>query len=308
MAAPELTRREWLQTASAALAGAALAMDPGVARAEEKAGGLKIGMCDWSIGKRNAVGAFEVAKEIGLDGVEVSVGSVDGLYLREPKGQREYLRAAERSGVAIPSVAMGFLNHIPLFSEPKMALWLADSIDIAAKLGAKAILVAAFPPKGELKEENADDMRRVTEIMAELGPRAEKAGVALGLENYLSAEANLKIIEGAKSPAVQVYYDVYNSWVSKGHDPVKEIKLLGAKRICSVHLKEGRHLLGQGIESSKGTGQERVIDWPAIAATLKEIGYRGWIVLETSSPSGDLVKDTRANLEYVRKTFAGLTT
>ena len=39
---------------------------------------------------------------------------------------------------------------------------------------------------------------------------------------------------------------------------------------------------------------------------LKEIGYKGWLILETQSPSGDVVRDTQRNIEYVRKTFAGL--
>ena len=34
-----------------------------------------------------------------------------------------------------------------------------------------------------------------------------------------------------------------------------------------------------------------------------DIDYRGWYVLETSSPSKDIVADTRANIEYVQKTF-----
>ena len=125
---------------------------------------------------------------------------------------------------------------------------------------------------------------------------AERAGIVLGLENYLTAEANLKIIKAARSPAVQVYYDVYNSHVSRGHDPVREIKLLGRERICQVHLKEGGQRLG-------ASGK---IDWPAVAAALKEVGYAGWLVLETSSPSGNVANDTRANLEYARKTFAAI--
>ena len=32
-------------------------------------------------------------------------------------------------------------------------------------------------------------------------------------------------------------------------------------------------------------------------------GYRGWYVLETNSPSKDIVADTRANIDYVKKTF-----
>ena len=45
------------------------------------------------------------------------------------------------------------------------------------------------------------------------------------------------------------------------------------------------------------------LDWPRLAQEFHDIGYRGWYVLETRSPSGDLAKDTRDNIEYVRQTF-----
>jgi sugar phosphate isomerase/epimerase len=74
---------------------------------------------------------------------------------------------------------------------------------------------------------------------------------------------------------------------------LKEIKLLGRDRICQIHFKEGSSMLGQS----------KVIDWPAVVATLKEIRYPGWIVLETQSPH-DVLADTRTNLAYTRKLFA----
>jgi sugar phosphate isomerase/epimerase len=288
-----ITRRECL---SAAAATAAWGLAANMARAGdgEKPKGLRVGMCDWSL-RRQDVSVFELAKEIGLDGVQVSVGRQDEMFLRDPKMQEQYLEASKKTGVAIASTGMPFLNQIPLMSEPRTAIWALDTIDITRKLGADIILLAFFQ-KGELKEENKEDMRRVTEVLAELAPRAEKAGVVLGLENYLSAQGSLGIIEKAKSPAVQVYYDVYNSWVTKGYEPVKDIHLMGGPRICQVHVKEGRDFLG-------GSGK---IDWPAVARALKEVDYRGWIILETSSPSGDVVKDARINLEYVRKVFAPL--
>ena len=45
------------------------------------------------------------------------------------------------------------------------------------------------------------------------------------------------------------------------------------------------------------------LDWPRMAQQFYEIGYRGWYVLETASPTNDIVADTRANIEYVKKTF-----
>jgi sugar phosphate isomerase/epimerase len=45
------------------------------------------------------------------------------------------------------------------------------------------------------------------------------------------------------------------------------------------------------------------VDWPRMAQEFYDVGYRGWYVLETGSPSKDIVADTRANIEYVKKTF-----
>ena len=284
-----MTRREML--AGAAVAGVALSPATRAAVGAAKRAGVRVAMCDWSMG-RTHVGAMELAKGIGLDGVEVSIGfPADNLQLRQPKVQQAYLAAAKKHGLAMPSVAMGVLNNVPLMSEPKAALWVADTIDATRKLGAKVILLAFFGT-GELKEENKEDMRRVTEVVKELAPRAEKAGVVLGLETYLRAEALISILDQVKSKAVQVYYDVYNA-AHKKYDVLKEIRLLGRERICQVHFKEGSNLLGAGK-----------IDWPAVAAELERIKYAGWLVLETSSPN-DVVKDTQTNLAYLRGLFDG---
>ena len=96
-------------------------------------------------------------------------------------------------------------------------------------------------------------------------------------------------LEAVGSPAVKVYYDVYNAHRA-GYDYVSEIKQLG-NRICQFHFKEGPRLLGAGA-----------IDWQAVARAINHIGYRGWIVLETSSPH-ELVRDSRTNAQYVRRLF-----
>lgn len=45
---------------------------------------IRIGACDWSIGKASDPAAFELAKEIGLDGVQVSLGNVaNNMHLRQ---------------------------------------------------------------------------------------------------------------------------------------------------------------------------------------------------------------------------------
>jgi L-ribulose-5-phosphate 3-epimerase len=285
------TRRECLIGAASTLTGLTLGARFASALAAAGEAGIKVGMCDWSL-RHQDVSAFEWARRIGLDGVQVSIGQpADKLRLRQAPVQKEYLEASRKTGVAIPSVAMGVLNEVPLMSEPRAAVWVADTIEVTKNLAAGCILLAFFG-KGELKEENKADMQRVIDVLAELAPRAEKAGVILGVESYLSAEAHLKILDAVKSKAVQVYYDVYNA-DHAGHDYLKEIRLIGGERICQVHFKNGPKLLEAGP-----------INWTAVVATLKEVKYPGWIVLETSSPH-DLVTDTRANAQYVRKLFRG---
>ena len=72
---------------------------------------------------------------------------------------------------------------------------------------------------------------------------------------------------------------------------VKSGKL--GKRIDQIHVKNGQKLLNE----------QELLDWPRLAQEYFDIGYRGWYVLETGSPTGDFVADTKANVEYVRKTF-----
>jgi sugar phosphate isomerase/epimerase len=89
-----------------------------------------------------------------------------------------------------------------------------------------------------------------------------------------------------------VYYDARNIKSRLKIDPYDEPKRLG-KRIHQIHVKNGQKLMRD----------TDILDWPKLAQAYHDIGYRGWYVLETGSPSEDLIADTRANIEYVRKTF-----
>ena len=248
---------------------------------------FKIGACDWSLGKHD-VSSLELAKKIGLDGVEVDMGGpANHLYMRQPAVQKEYAETSKKLGVELASLALGSLNEVPLKSEPHTVVWLLDTIAACQNLGIKVILMAFFG-NGELLGDKAGT-DRVVEVFKEVAPRAEKAGVILGFENYLSAEANIAILDHVGSPALQVYYDVGNS-TDKGYDIYKEIPLLG-KRICQFHFKDAGFLLGKGR-----------IDFKKVRAAMDEIGYHGWIHIEAAAPNG-LMVDYPANLAFLRGLF-----
>ena len=74
--------------------------------------------------------------------------------------------------------------------------------------------------------------------------KAEKAGVILGIESWLSAADTMRILNRVGSPAVKMYYDVCNS-TDRGYDICKEIRWLGKKpnpicpTLCSPSQLEG---------------------------------------------------------------------
>ena len=275
-----MTRREMMLLA---LCGA---VAPLFAGAESRR--FKIGACEWSLRKSDP-SCFRVAQEIGLDGVQIDLGRASNqMQLRRPELQRAYLAAAKETGLEISSLAIAELNNVGLKSEPRAAIWLNDSIDVANALSVKVILVAQFF-NGDLKGDKIG-IDRTVDLLKELAPRAEKAGVILGLENYLSAEENLDIVRRVGSRAVQVYYDVGNS-TDKGYDIYREIRMLKGN-ICEFHAKDAGFMLGKGR-----------IDFAKVREAIDEIEYSGWIQIEAAAPH-DLITDYKAHLAVLRRHFA----
>src|ERR671924_156557 len=67
---------------------------------------LRIGMTDWNLGRRGDITKIALAREIGLDGIQVSLTfPTDGSpHLREPKTQADFKRAALENGIQICSL------------------------------------------------------------------------------------------------------------------------------------------------------------------------------------------------------------
>jgi len=194
--------------------------------------------------------------------------------------------------LVISSFMMGLFNSNPLATDPRGPAWLEQAIDAAKDLKAGVILVAFFG-KGTLLQDGQlkrDDINVVVQRVKAAAPRAAEAGVVLALENTLSAKQNVELLERINHDAVRVYYDVGNS-TNGGYDVPAEIRFL-KDRIACIHFKDGRAYLGEGK-----------IKFEPVAQAIKDIGYRGWIVQETSDPSGDGVADARRNAAFIRKLF-----
>jgi len=286
-----LTRRE-MMIRSAAFAGVlpwatAAAQEEGQRR-RGRPRGFRIGACDWNLGKMADPGSFEVARQIGLDGVQVSLGTAaNDMHLRRPEVQKAFLEASRAADVRIASLAIGELNNIPYKSDPRTEAWVADSIDVCRALRVRVVLLAFFG-NGDLRGD-PKGVDVVVERLKKVAPKAEDAGVILGIESWLSAEDHMAIINRVGSPAVQVYYDVGNSHL-RGYNIYEEIRMLG-KNICEFHAKDYDNLFGKGK-----------IDFVEVREAMDAIGYRGWIQIEGATPLG-MIESYKQDAAYLRSVF-----
>ncbi|MBP7949432.1 MAG: sugar phosphate isomerase/epimerase [Verrucomicrobiales bacterium] len=281
------TRRQFLANTAAAALGPVACIGALPARK-----GFRIGACDWSLGKTADVTALALAKQIGLDGVQVSLGTLaNDMHLRRPEVRQRYQDEAKRLGIEVLSLAIGELNNIPYKSDPRTIPWVHDSIEVCRAMNCRVVLLAFFH-NNDLRDDPAgtdETVRRLKEV----APLAEKAGVTLGIESWLNAEDHVRIIDRVGSPALKVYYDVANS-TERGYDIIREIHQLGKQgQICEFHMKENGALLGRGR-----------VDFAKVRDALADIGYVGPMQIEGAvPPGGQLVESYVANRKFLQELF-----
>jgi len=283
-----ISRRSAIQLLCAAGASTSLRAVP------KKQTAFPIGACDWSIGKKQHIDAFEVAQKIGLEGVQVSFSTPGSEFdLRDQKVREQYYRKVNATGIKLTSIGMGILNQQPLATHPESIQWVTEVIDVMAAMKneqldkAPNICLLAFFGKGDINGK-PDLMDAVIKKLKTVAGKAEDNGVILGIESYLSADDHLKIIDGVGSKAIQVYYDSANS-NKMGYDIYKEIVQIGGERLCQVHCKENGALLGEGV-----------IDFEKFKASLDKAGYKDWLIIEGAMPKGAEV------IEAYKENFATL--
>lgn len=257
------------------------------------AAALKFGHRQANMVSEPGAAVFDLARQIhGLSGLELQV-HFKGSTLWDPETLRGYQRAAERTGLAIPSLAGVWPAGANIF-QPTAEENLRKALRAAESLGAATILVACF-------EANCPRMDRensygpVVALLERISGAALDAGVTIGMETSLAPADDRKLIDLVDRRNVRVYYDLDNveRYAHTGQ-AVPGIALLG-NRIRQVHLKNEDRLLEQ-------PGR---LNWADAVKGLAAIGYMGWFVFETTHAGPEQCIDaTQKNIEFVTSQFA----
>lgn len=295
-----LNRRRFLGTAAAL--GAGMLSPRGTAIAAESPLAnqrYKIGVCDWMILKRQKLGAFKWTKDIGADGVEVDMGSLGQRetfenQLADPAVRNQFLDTARDTGLEICSLAMSGFYAQSFAERPTVPRMVQDCIDTMVAMQVKV----AFLPLGVLGDlvKRPELRPAVVERLQAIGPKAETAGVVIGVETALDAASEVQLLAEIGSPAIRSYFNFANA-LQNGRDLTTELRTLGKDRICQIHCTDEDGVLLQ---------DNKRLDMPNVKQTLDDMGWSGWLVIERSRDARDardVLTNFGSNAAFLKSVF-----
>ena len=260
----------------------------------------RVAACDWMMLKRQKIGEFRLAREIGADGVEMDMGPLGQRVLFDNKLRDEHFKqlfrhTADSVGIKVPSMAMsGFFAQNFLKRDNYRDL-INDCLQSMTVMGAKV----AFLPLGGSGHEWKEKGEARTELVRrlhEVGEMARLEGKVIAIRTQLDARANIKLLKEVDSEGIKIYYNLQDA-VDQGLDPAKELKKLGAKRVAQIHAS---------LTDSVTLDQDSRIDMYSVKKALDKMNWSGWLVVERSRNAKD-VRNVKGNygrnVAYLKEIF-----
>lgn len=260
----------------------------------------QIGVCDWMVLKRQKLGEFKLARELGCDGLEMDMGglgkrdSFDN-KIRQPEMARLFRHTADSLEIKVGAVAMsGFYGQS--FAAKQSWKWLVeDCLNTMQTMQAKV----AFLPLGGCGKDWTEKTAIRKEIVFRLhegGEMAAKRGMVIGIDTPLDAKENKKLLKEIDSPGIKIFYK-FQTAVENKRDISKDLRKLGADNICGIHASNT-----DGV----WLRHDKAINMPEIKATLDKLGWSGWLFVERSRDVTDVRNVKRnygENVKYLKEVF-----
>ena len=259
----------------------------------------EVAVCDWMILKRQKLGAFEYAKGLDADGIEMDMG---GLGNREtfdskfgdPVEVEKFKKASDSFAVQISSVAMSGFYAQSFAKRPTVKRMVSDCIETMKKFN---VQIAYLPlgTQGDLVK-NPELRPAIVERLRWAATEVGKIDGVIAIETSLDAKEEKKLLEEIGNKNIKISFNFANA-IKEGRDISKELKILGRDNIAQIHASNTD---GNWIEN------DPAIDLPKIKETLDKMHWKGWLIVERSRDT-TRVHDRKANygsnVAYLKKVF-----
>lgn len=260
----------------------------------------KVAACDWMMLKRQKLGEFKLSHEIGADGVEMDMGGLGKRDTFDNKLHQVYFqelfkKTAAEYQIEVPSIAMSGFYGQSFLKHRNYRVLIDDCIKTMQVMGAKIVYLPLGGCGNDWKTDD-EQRRRLVSRLHVAGEMAHSEGLVIGIRTGLSAKEDIKLLEQINSEGIQIYFSVQEALDNK-RDLYKELKTLGRKRICQIHISETD---GVTLPHSKN------IDMHRVKEQLDKMGWSGWLVVERSRDAGDVrnvKKNFGMNIRYLKEVF-----
>ena len=293
-----LNRRQFLAK-SVFLSASLLSINQIAAAWPVKKQHYKIAVVDLMILKRQKLGAFQLTKDIGADGLEIDMGGLGNRetfdsQLANPEIRQQFLDKARELNLEICSLAMTGFYAQSFATRPTYERMVQDCLDTAKAMNVNVVFLP-LGVQGDLVK-NPELRPAIVERLKVVGKLAKKAGVIVGIETALDAKGEVALLREIGSAHIQIYFNFSNP-LKAGRDLHEELRMLGKKRICQIHCTDE-----DGVWLQHNTR----LDLKKVKQTLDDMGWSGWLVVERSRDAADprnVKKNFGANTSYLKTIF-----
>ncbi len=254
----------------------------------------KIGICEWSL-PIDGPYACKLARELGFEGIQLNIGDYERDF---PMGKKfvqdAFLEMGEASGIEFPSLAALVTDYYTMF--PTINREESDIVKKGITRAIGACVLMRIPllmipnfVKSEIK--SRQDFDEAAEVFKWACDETGKHDITVALENTLSTEQTLEMIDAINRPNLRLYFDTQNYYLSNGHSSARMLDEL-MEHVCQIHVKDGKGKDLSGALLGKGdAGFYECIE------VIKKHRYAGWIISENyydQKPLSELNPDTPA--------------
>ena len=152
-------------------------------------------------------------------------------------------------------------------------------IATAGEAGVQLIAGPTYAPVGHLpgRRRNGDEWKWGVDFHQQLDTALQEAGTELAIEplnrfeTYFlnTAEDTVRFVDEIGSPRIGILFDTF-------HSNIEEKSISQGYRMCGSRLK---HV--HTCENDRGVPGTGHVDWRSVFGSLHEIGYDGWLTIES---------------------------
>lgn len=233
--------------------------------------------------------AFEIAQNLGFDGVELSIGgpSMPKHLIWRREGLMKMADFLQEASARISSAHLGSYEMFGLNRPLGQKLFQA-LLPRAAKLHISALTVEI----AQQTLQSADACEEAAQTLAARCREASERGFSVAVGLPLSADDSLRFLDAVGADNLGLDYDILHA-AREGRKPEKEIRQLN-ERIRQLRARD------EGDDGSSCPIGMGVVRFEPIAAALNAVEFQGGFVID-APPGGDAAASAAANLAAVQE-------